>query len=187
MPDVPHPVFTVRERSSGTPSALAQSGAWLFSIALIALVASLVVFGGLFAYKRSLASRQAEWNAEIDRQEAELSAASIGELLASAGSLAAARELLASHAAPSNLFALLEAAVHPRVQFTSFNFSKDSGKIDLSGFAASYQSVAEQVSLLEARRDVERVEFGGLSLGERGLVSFKLAVIIKPALLRFKP
>lgn len=169
------------------PRALSESGAWFFSLALIALFVSLVAFGGLFAYKRSLLGRQVEWNAEIDRQEAELSAASIGELLASASALASARELLAAHVAPSNLFALLEAAVHPRVQFTSFAFSKDSGKIDLSGLAASYQSVAEQVSLLEARRDVERVEFGGLSLGTKGLVSFKLAILVKPALLRFKP
>lgn len=55
------------------------------------------------------------------------------------------------------------------------------------GEAASYAVLAEQIAALEKNQSVEKVEFGGLSLGTKNLVNFKIAIILKPALLELSP
>lgn len=164
-----------------------RSGAWIFSAALALFIAALIISGGLWIYARSLAAAQNQWRDQIRTQEDELRPDLLAQLVDLSNSLDVARELLAKHVFVSNAFAFLQEAAHPKAQFTSFSFSLDSQKIDVSGLAQSYRAVAEQISALESNPQVEHVEFGGLSLADRGLVNFKLAIIVKPSLLTLRP
>lgn len=163
-----------------------RSGAWIFSVALALFLAALIVAGGLWIYARSLATAQNQWRDQIKTQEDELRPDLLAQLVDLSNSLNVARELLAKHVFVSNVFAFLQEAAHPKVQFTSFSFSLDSQKIDVSGLAPSYRAVAEQISALESSPQVEHVDFGGLSLADRGLVNFKLAIIVKTGLLALR-
>lgn len=176
----------VREGPPLSRRVFTEGGAWLFNIGLVVFLAALMATGGLFFYARRLSAARQAWAEEVGRNEAELRPELLAQLIDLSRAIAAGRELLGGHPAVANVFRLMEEATHQRVQFTSFAFAVDAAKVDVAGSAASYQTVAEQVRLLEAHPHVARVEFGGLSLGERGLVNFKLAVTLKPSLLKIR-
>ncbi len=160
------------------------SGAWLFPLVLVAFIASLVAAGGLFFYQRSLEATHADWQEQVRGQEEDLRPELLAQISDLSSSISVARELLSGHVFASHAFILLQSVTHPFVSFSSMSLSRDAKKIELSGVANSYRSVAEQVGLLETHPQVEKVDFGGLSVGERGLVNFRLAVIFKPSLLQ---
>lgn len=164
-------------------SVAVYSGAWLFNIALAAFLASILASGGLFLYRRSLDASEADWQEQVKTQEAELRPDLLSQISDLTTSIGVARELITGHVYASGVLLLLESATHPFVGFGAMGFSRDSKKIDLTGVANSYRSVSEQINIFESHPQVEKVEFGGLSVGERGLVNFKLAVVFKPGLL----
>lgn len=163
---------------------VSAGGAWLFNLALVAFVASLVLAGGLLAYERSLTSTRADWEEQVTGQEAELRPDLLAQIADLSTAIGVSKELLSNHIYASNSLLLLQSVTHPFVSFSSFSFSRDARKIELVGSANSYRSVAEQVNLFETHPQVEKVDFGGLSVSEKGLVNFKLAVIFKPSLLQ---
>src|SRR3989344_1249832 len=77
-------------------------GAWLFNLALVAFVASLVPAGGLFAYDRSLASTRADWEEQVQGQEAELRPDLLAQIADLSSAIGVSRALIASHVYASN-------------------------------------------------------------------------------------
>lgn len=183
----PSPTFIPREPAAFRSSGLVVSGGiWLFNLGLAALAASLLVAGGLFFYQRALENTAAQWAGEVAAQEAELRPELLAQITDLSTAIAVGRELLAGHVFSSNVLVFLQAVTHPLVQFTAFSYSRDAAKIELSGLANSYRSVAEQVSIIESHAQVAQVGFGGLSRGDKGLVNFRLSVIFKPSLLQLR-
>lgn len=176
--------FIPKEASAFRSHIAGAGGAWLFQLALVAFIAALVAAGGLFFYQRSLEATYADWQEQVRGQEEDLRPELLAEVSDLSSGISVARELLSSHVFASNAFILLQSVTHPFVSFNSMALSRDAKKIELSGVASSYRSVAEQVGFFETHPQVEKVDFGGLSVGERGLVNFRLAVIFKPSLLR---
>lgn len=175
-----------KERESRSARIVQQSGALLFNLSLVLFLVALVAFGGLFFYRRALETTRAEWADQVKKREADFNAeGGVGRLLDTANALAVTRELIAKHVFPSNIFKLLEEVTLPRVQFSSFSYARDSRKVDLAGVAASYKTVADEVRILEAHPQIEKVDFGGLFVNDKGLINFRLAVVFKPSLLGF--
>lgn len=185
MPD-PSPSFIPHAPTRFSPRLIAEGGAWLFNLALFAFIASLVAAGGLFVYQRSLASTRADWQAQVAGQEAELRPDLLVQLTDLSNALGVTRELLSRHVYASNALLFVQSVTHPFVYFTALSFSRDARKIELSGSARNYQTVAEQVQFLESHPQVEKVDFGGLSRSERGLVNFRTAITFKPSLLQLR-
>lgn len=183
MAELPSPFIPKGASAFRSPLAVA-SGAWLFQLALVAFIASLVAAGGLFFYQRSLEATYADWQEQVQGQEQDLRPELLAQISDLSSGISVARELLSSHVFASNAFILLQSVTHPFVGFSSMGLSRDAKKIELSGVANSYRGVAEQVGLFETHPQIEKVDFGGLSVGERGLVNFRLAVIFKPSLLQ---
>lgn len=97
------------------------------------------------------------------------------------------RALLDNHPFTSNAFTVIEHNTHPQVRFTTFNFTADSRKLDMSGETTSYSALSRQIAIFERAAQIERVEFGGISTAEGKSVGFKLSIIFKPTLLGIKP
>ncbi len=173
-----------RPRASVQSRLLIESGRWFFNIGLALFLLALIVSGGIFAYQYSLDAKQSGLEERIRDLEADLADDSLADLVTTSTSLAAARQVLSKHIYPSLALAFLAEHTHPRVYFNNFDFSADQQKISAAGFAQSYRTVAEQISILESAAAVERVDFGGLAAGERGLVSFHLTIGFRPELLR---
>ncbi len=185
MAETLQPLIT-KDRSI-RPHFQTEAGAWIFNISLVLFLASLVFFGGLFLYHRSLANNQADWEKQVETQEADLRPDLLAQLIELSSEMSATKGLLSSHTFTSNVFTFLEQTTHPKVRYTTFGFSASALKIDVSAVAASYQIVADQIQILEAHPQVTKVEFGGLSLGGEGLVNFRLTIIVKPSLLKLQP
>lgn len=158
----------------------------LFLVGIISFFGSLAAAGGVFAYTKYLQRNNESLKEEIGKLEVDLRPDILEQLLTLDKKLGSLRTLLAGHTIPSNVFVLLEQNTLSRVRFTSFTYAAESRKLELSGESATYFLLAQQVRTFESLSQIERVDFGGLSIGERGLVVFKMSIILKPALLRFQ-
>lgn len=186
---MPEPVKSLisRERPSAPSRFAYQSTVLFFNAVLVLFVVSLVVLGGLLFYKGSLNSSRQSWMDEVKKEEDKFNEmGGIGNLVDLSNALNATRELVSSHVFSSNVFFFLQETTHPRVRFVNFSFSREGKKVDLSGEGVSYRTVSEQISIFESSSQVERVDFGGLSLGDKGLVNFKVAIFFKPSLLELR-
>lgn len=182
MPDS----FIAKQLSPERTRITTQGGAWLFNISLIGAVLVFLLWGGLILYRRTLEKNAENIQTENKQLETELRPDLLNQLIALSGRLAATREILSNHSFSSRVFEFLEQDTHPQVSFSSFQFSADSRKVDLSARAASYRVVAEQVASFEADPQIESVNFSGLQLDEKGGVTFKLTIIFKQSLLRLR-
>ncbi len=162
----------------------AEAERWFFRVSLAIGIASALAAGGLFAYRRTLEVQRDRWAQDVRAEESALKTPLTAELINLFRSITSARQILAQHLFMTRVFGFLRAAAHPRVQFSSLHVAQESSMVELSGVAASYRAVAEQVSILESRREVKGVDFGGLSVGPRGLVNFRFSIAVTPTLLR---
>ena len=185
MTDTASP-FISKDHSAIGSGVVSESAVLLFNLSVFAFIAAMALAGGLTLYKKSAEANLAEWVKQVEADEAELKPELLEQLNDLSDSLETTRKLFSGHGFVSNALVLVQSVAHPSVKFSSFNFSRDAKRMDIAGAAKSYQTVAEQVSFMEANPQVEKVEFGGLSRDEKGLVNFKLAVIFKPSLLQLK-
>jgi hypothetical protein len=160
-----------------------DSGSYLFQIGLVVLIASLLAGGGMFLFRTQAANAEKQWTQNIEDQKKKMKSEDITKLFEYSAGLAVGKDLVANHIYSSELFDFLRENTHPRVQFSNFAFVRNTAKIELSGLAATYQAVSEQVTLLEANPHIDRVQFGGLAGGEGNTIAFRLTITIKPALL----
>ncbi|MDO8600525.1 MAG: hypothetical protein Q7R73_02815 [bacterium] len=158
-----------------------------FLISLIFFFLAVFGAGGVFVFQYVAKQRIEGLDAEREKLEGELRPNLIDQVLLLSRRLEAARMVLGKHVFSSNVFEFLESATLPQVRFTSFGYSFDARRIDLNAEAASYATLSRQIQILEARKEVEKVDFGGLSLGQGGLVNFKISVIFHEDLFHRRP
>lgn len=172
-----------KQRESAARRIAYRSGAAFLNLSIVALLAALVAAGGLALYGRTLHRSHGQWLAQVRGQEEGLAQGTLS-LIDTSNALNAARELVTDHVFASNTLVLLEQLTLPRVQYRSFSFLRSEQRMELNAVAASYQTVSEQVQTFEAHPQVARVDFGGLAVGNDGLVNFKVTVVVKPSLVQ---
>jgi len=160
-----------------------------FFIALLLLLLSAGVFGGLYLYKKSLQT-------EIDSAAASLELAKkafdenlITELSRLNSSVNVAKILFNEHQATSKIFKLIGDLALKDVSFSNFNynFSGKSAVVSMSGEAKSYASVAIQAKIFEESDFIDKVIFSGLSLKGAGKVNFNVEISFNPSYAIYKP
>ncbi len=162
-------------------------GTWFFYFSLILFFLIAATYGGLFFLNRGQKEARNLLLEEIKFKEEELRPELLNQIFTLDNQLKNLRSLLARHVFTSNVLALLESNTLPRVRFTNFNLTAGSLKVDLTGEAANYAALAEQVAILERHPQIEKTEFGGLYQVSPSLVGFKLSLTLKPGLLSLKP
>ncbi len=180
-------LLSKKEESAFKRIPLQESGTALFYISLALFFLALASYGGLFVLNRGQQETARVLNDEIRVKEENLNPAIINEIFSLDKRISQMRTLISGHIFTSNLLRLLEERTHPKVQFTSFNFNRESRKVDMAGTAASYAVLAEQIGLLERHPQIERVEFGGLAQTAQGSVGFKTTLLVKESLLQLQP
>ena len=154
-------------------------------IVLAFLTLSLLVYGGLFIYKRSL-TRQIE---DIDNKMTELESKRNNELenaiYNADKKLTTVENLFKDHFYWSKVFAKIEELAIADVYFTEAKVALDAGAINLAlkGNAASYTSLARQMVSFKEEKLVEKVDLGDVKLSESGGIDFSLSVLISKAIL----
>lgn len=158
----------------------------LFIVATIATSAVVIATGGILWYTYYLNNNTELLKQEVARLEEDLRPELINQLLNLDKKMSGLRILLDNHIITSNVFKLLEENTLTQVHFSSFSYFADARKIDLSGEAATYSTLSQQVRLFEALPQVERVDFGGLSKTSAGRITFKMGIVFKQSLIRFQ-
>ncbi len=164
-----------------------QSGAVFFYLSLILFFLILAAYGGLALLNRAQRVALLEVQEEVRLKEEALRPELVDEILLLDERLKNLRTLIGGHTFSTNIFKLLEENTHPRLRFLNFNLAREARRIDLSGEAASYAALAEQIGALERNPQIEQVEFGGLSVTSQNLVGFKLSLIVKEGLFHLRP
>lgn len=149
-------------------------------------VLALTGTGGLVIFNRAENTALDELVVQNQLKEESLRPELLNQFVVLDKRLKGIRELLAAHAFASNVFRVIEANVHPEARFINFSFAAAGLRSDMSGEAASYRALAEQIAILEREPQIQKVEFGGLSSIGEGLVGFKLSLTFKPDLIRLR-
>lgn len=158
-----------------------------FLAALILFFLAVFGSGGVLIFQYTANQKINALNAEREKLESDLRPHLIDQVLELSRRLEAGRAALGNHIFPSNIFEFLESTTLPQVRFTSFGYSFDAKRVDLNAEAASYATLARQIRVLESRKEVEKVDFGGLSLGDKGFVNFKISIIFYEDLFHRRP
>jgi hypothetical protein len=168
--------------------ARSGGGGLLTLLAVLIFVASLVAAGGAFAYGKYLDKALADKDTSLKKAEGAFDTASIIDLSRLDIRLGQARDLLASHVAPSGVFTFLSATTLERVQFTSLTLdigTDGSAKILLNGVADSFSSLALQSDQFSSAKVLRDVVFSGISTDAAGRVTFSLSASVDPSILSY--
>jgi len=181
---MPDPTFSIKPtvdiakiRASHTPVFGLWAGLLLFFLTVAA-------YGGFTLLNRAQERARLELLAQIDLKREELNPELIGQLTSLDKRLKNLNTLLSSHSFPSRALTWIEQKTFATVFFPSFTFSGDQRRVDLAGETVSISLLNQQLNLLQREPDVEKMDFGGLSIGKDGAVSFKLTLFFKPSFIQ---
>ena len=157
-----------------------RKGAFALFAGLFFLVITIAGYAGLYYINKSQDATQSELVAQIQQKEEDLRPKLLDQIFALQKRIQTVSAVLTSHIFVANTFAALERDTHPRVRFQSYAFSPTDNTITLKGEAGDYSVLAQQIAFLEGDQQIDRVEFGGLSLADNNRVSFNLTIRFLP-------
>lgn len=147
----------------------------LFVLVLLARVgagAALVFFNERAgAANEEMASLKAKWPKQLEEQ-----------ILALPPRLANIETLLGSHIYGSSVFQFLRANTLKEVAIANLRVEVKTGVLDINAMARDYDALAQQLVWLKSLPLVQTVGVSGISLGEGGVVKFKLIIKVSPRL-----
>jgi len=155
-----------------------RNGAFALFAGIFFLIISLAVYAGLYTINRSQETTQQQLTQQIQQKEDDLRPKVLDQIFSLQKKIASVSGILGTHGFSVNTFALVERDTHPRVSFESYAFSPKQLTILMKGVADDFGVLAKQISFLEGDQQVDKVEFGGVSLREDGRVTFDLTIYL---------
>lgn len=176
--------FLIKKQTTTTLEKLQVQGgrSIFFYLSLFIFLVVLASFGGLAFLNRAQERAEETLVGEIKLKEGELGPESVNRFFLLEARLKNMRSLLSGHTRVSSVFKFLEDNTHPQVRFSNLNFFSDSRKIELNGEAPNFAVLSQQMGILERSPQVEKVEFGGISLSAGGKPGFRLMIVVKPSM-----
>lgn len=178
-----------------SPSAAKQrfrsdfSGAFgFFAYAILGVVFILAL--GVFFYGRLLAAEQFSKDAMLANAEKNIDQATVEDFVRLRNRLNLGKDLLEKHIAFSSFFTSLEALLPATVRFSSLHLMLDSSgtaKIEGSGVAKNFNSLAAVSSAFAADGRIKDAIFSKISVNKDSSVSFALAAMLDPKIIVFSP
>ena len=95
--------------------------------------------------------------------------------------------LIDAHKQDSNLFKFIESLTHPNVFFSNFSFSAKDSSVSVSGKSDGFESLGQQLIILNEQPGIKNLQLKKVSLGKEGGVEFELTFNFDPGILTFKP
>jgi len=147
-------------------------------LAIISVILSLSVYGGLNFYKKglqddlvSLKNQARELNQQRDKNFEE-------EVKSLDQTLKDLKIILKNHIFWSKLFSLIEELAVPQVAFSEFSGSlaKDGPLIKVLGETSGYTYLAKQIRSLEQHALISAPKVGNISLSTKGGIEFELII-----------
>lgn len=184
MPDVSLIPKDYKQEKLGFKTIFSKIG--ILAVALIML--SLLVYGGLFFYNKSLNNQLGEFHAQIEEIDKQGDDEFEKEVKFLDSALKSLKTILKNHLYWSSVFSKIEELVVPQVSFSSFKGilkEDDSINLILNGITSGYTYLAKQMVSFNQEELVSGVEVSGISIGTEGGIEFSLDInFLKDILLK---
>ncbi len=162
-------------------------------IATLIFFGSLVAAGGTYFYRLSLGKKIASMNADLVRARDAFEPGLIEDLQTLDRRINAGSEILKNHVSVTPIFTALEQITLKSVQFTRFDYSRDSSSdaslvnVKMSGRARDYTSIALESNRFGTNKYFKDPIFSNLALDDRsGAVTFDLAFSVDSSFVSFE-
>lgn len=159
-------------------------------LAVLLFLVSIAGAGGVFFYKSLLKKDVQELESQLAAAEKNIDKETINEMSKFSRKLSTVKSIVFKHRVVSNFIEALASSTVSAVQFTDFSFGdiKDEGlTVNLLGKALNYSSIATQENILYQNEYFKSIDFSNLALGENGLVSFTVKLIVDPQISIYNP
>jgi hypothetical protein len=173
------PKRPVEQKSAGISGVPEKKGSGIFMlIAVIVFIVSLLLAGGVFAYRAYLSSNIDQIKDSLDRARAIFEPETIASLQSLDKRLDAAESILGKHIATSPIFELLKDITYPNVQYTKFSYvvNEASGdvSIEMAGRATGFDWVGLQADQFDVNTHIKNPIFSNLVQDQFGRITFDL-------------
>ncbi len=182
----------IPKKSFIKPIYRSRSFGILLNSSIVLFVVSMLVFGGIYLYKKSLSKHVALLADSLKKEQDAFDLPALAEIGKTAQKIDFAKKLLKNHIAPSPIFSFLEQATLENVRFSNFSYNRQKSKnkdkgteISMDGLAKSYASLALQADEFQKNKNVENISVSNLSLGKGGVVKFHIVVVLSPSFVKY--
>jgi hypothetical protein len=158
-------------------------------LSLIIFIITVLLAGGVFAYKLYLNSEITQMGANLTTASATLDPTTIDQMVDLNARIVSVQSLLAQHVVLSPLFAFIESSTISSVRLTDFNYSvSDKGllQVVIKGEANGYSDVALQANVLNQTPYLSDIVFSDLTLNPQGQVDFTVSANVDPSLVSYE-
>jgi hypothetical protein len=160
-------------------------------ISLFILFTVLIATGGLYLYKGSVAKNIKSMEDTLKIAQNRFEPSKITELQVLDKRLNSSSEILSRHIAVTPIFTALQTLTMQSVRYTKFTFDSGEGtgfpiKVQISGIAIGYRSVALQSDLFAKNKSLIDPVFSNLTLDNSGNVLFDLQFSVDPSFVNYK-
>lgn len=160
-------------------------------IALIVFIASILIAGGAFFYRSSLAAKVEEYKTSLERARNAFEPSLLTELQVLDKRMMAATDILDNHIAVSPIFELLGDITLPTVRYSDFSYefnpdNKNLVDVKLTGEAKGYNYIALQADLFGDNKFIRNPIFSDFALDQEGNVDFTLTFSVDRTLVLYE-
>jgi Tfp pilus assembly protein PilN len=154
-------------------------------IGLVLLVLSLLVYGGLLIYKKTLTQKISGLTQNISDLESKRDSKLENSVYKADKKLTAVENLFKDHLYWSKIFAKIESSVVPEAYFLTAEttIANDKVSLTLSGNSKSYTGLAKQIISFKKDALVEKIELSDIKLSEAGGIDFTLIISLNKSVL----
>jgi hypothetical protein len=159
-------------------------------LAVSLFVTSIIGSIGVYVYKGMIKSEIQSLESQLATAEKSIDKKTIGEMTQFGKKLEVVKSLVFKHQVISNFLTALSSSTVSTVQFDSFSYGDtktDSLSVMLQGKATSYASIVLQERVFSQIKYFKSVTFSNLSLSDKGMVSFNLAISVDPQIAVYAP
>lgn len=184
MPDISLIPKDYKEKKGGFKTIFSK----IEILIIILIVFSLLVYGGLLFYSKSLNSQFYSLQKRAEEISKERNKEFENEAVSLAKTLKNLEVILKDHLYWSNLFSKLGELTVPQISFTDFkgDLAKDgSANLVLNGKTTGYTYLARQMASFSQEKLISDVKISGITLGTEGGIEFGLNInFLKEILLK---
>lgn len=152
----------------------------VFYIALFLLMATVLAYFGIRYFDGKTAERYKEVQTQIAAKETPAVKEKERAIISYRDKLADYAAILDNHILASNAFSFLEKSTHPQIVFSWFSLDRGGAMLSLSGTASNFESLGQQILLLEGNESAASVVLKKVSLVKGGGVEFQLDIMLDP-------
>ena len=156
-------------------------------IILVLLILSLLIYGGLFIYKKTLTQKINDLNKSISELESKRDSKLENAIYKADKKLKSVENLFKSHLYWSDVFAKIEKLVVSSVYFTEMkiNITDNTINLDLSGTSKNYTDLAQQMISFKEDEDklIEKVELSDIKPNDIEGIDFTLSILVSEKIL----